>query len=210
MSPLNAIIQEQTARCGADAVHISHNFLQISQHRIDTSTNTSVLERFKAGTFKYVIGHPEHILQKSVFGVLRLEAGQQTRVYIVVDESHCVVQWGYDFRPAFKDIKELRAIFPGSRMLALTATATLKMQYSILANLGMKQAQTVSSSMDRPNIKLCVLKRPASTGVTNVSVEDSYDFVFNPVFQELRSKKLEFPKTVIINLLQAEVVWLWS
>jgi ATP-dependent DNA helicase RecQ len=73
---------------------------------------------------------------------------------IVIDEAHCVSQWGHDFRPVYKDIQKLRQVFPKAQMMALTATADRLTRLDILNMLGLKQPKEFVSSFDRPNIRL--------------------------------------------------------
>ncbi|KAK7891354.1 hypothetical protein WMY93_023317 [Mugilogobius chulae] len=79
----------------------------------------------------------------------------------VIDEAHCVSQWGHDFRPDYKRLHELRLKFPGVPMMALTATATPRVQKDILNQLNMTKPQVFTMSFNRTNLKYSVLpKKP--------------------------------------------------
>uniref|UniRef100_A0A3Q4AW50 RecQ-like DNA helicase BLM n=1 Tax=Mola mola TaxID=94237 RepID=A0A3Q4AW50_MOLML len=79
----------------------------------------------------------------------------------VIDEAHCVSQWGHDFRPDYKRLHELRQKFPKVPMMALTATATPRVQKDILHQLNMTRPQVFTMSFNRTNLKYAVLpKKP--------------------------------------------------
>uniref|UniRef100_A0A7N8XRY0 RecQ-like DNA helicase BLM n=1 Tax=Mastacembelus armatus TaxID=205130 RepID=A0A7N8XRY0_9TELE len=81
----------------------------------------------------------------------------------VIDEAHCVSQWGHDFRPDYKKLHELRQKFPSVPMMALTATATPRVQKDILNQLNMSRPQVYvfTMSFNRTNLKYAVLpKKP--------------------------------------------------
>ncbi|XP_041795024.1 Bloom syndrome protein homolog isoform X2 [Chelmon rostratus] len=79
----------------------------------------------------------------------------------VIDEAHCVSQWGHDFRPDYKRLHELRQKFPKVPMMALTATATPRVQKDILNQLNMTRPQVFTMSFNRTNLKYSVLpKKP--------------------------------------------------
>ncbi|MDE5595028.1 MAG: ATP-dependent DNA helicase, partial [Muribaculaceae bacterium] len=110
------------------------------------------LDRCRLDKVKLAYISPERLKQKTFIDEMR-----QWRVSaIVVDEAHCISQWGYDFRPSYLAISELRVLFPEAPMLALTASATPEVVADIADKLAMKSPQIFSKSFARDNISYIV------------------------------------------------------
>lgn len=89
----------------------------------------------------------------------------------VIDEAHCVSQWGHDFRPDYKRLKILRERYPTTSMMALTATATERVRMDILHQLQVKNCKWFLCSFNRPNLAYRVLeKKPKSINQDIVSI----------------------------------------
>ena len=71
---------------------------------------------------------------------------------IVIDEAHCVSQWGHDFRPDYKQLGEIRQQFKGVPVIALTATATENVKIDVIHNLGIQNCEVFTQSFNRPNL----------------------------------------------------------
>ena len=78
---------------------------------------------------------------------------------IAIDEAHCISQWGHDFRPDYRNLKNLKINFPDVPIIALTATATQKVREDIIHQLELKDAQVFVASFNRENLQLRVMKK---------------------------------------------------
>lgn len=104
-------------------------------------------------TLKLLYVTPEKIKQSAYFQNLigRLhDQGNLARV--VIDEAHCVSQWGHEFRPDYKGMSYWRENFPEIPIMALTATATDQVKADIISNLKLRKHVTFQQSFNRPNL----------------------------------------------------------
>ncbi|PTN06348.1 ATP-dependent DNA helicase RecQ [Mangrovibacterium marinum] len=107
------------------------------------------------GDYKFLYLSPERIATER----FRERLPQMEINLIAVDEAHCISQWGYDFRPSYLRIKELRKLLPGIPVLALTATATPKVVQDIQQQLEFKQNNVLQKSFFRDNLTYLVRHR---------------------------------------------------
>ena len=87
---------------------------------------------------------------------------------IAIDEAHCISEWGHDFRPDYRSLKNLRNIFPEVPMMALTATATKRVRKDIIEQLELKNGQSFMASFNRPNLTYIV--KPKDRAFENLAI----------------------------------------
>ncbi|MBS1687386.1 MAG: ATP-dependent DNA helicase RecQ, partial [Bacteroidetes bacterium] len=143
ISPLVSLMQDQVARL--KSLDIQAEYIHAGMHYNDVQRT---LQNTLHGPIKLLYVSPER-LQTELFNEYLPEFDLNL---IAVDEAHCISQWGHDFRPDYLKIAELRKVFPGVPVLALSASATKEVQEDIAIQLQLKQAAVYKASLERPNI----------------------------------------------------------
>lgn len=153
ISPLLALVQNQ--------VNAANN-LGIVTRSITSNTPFTQRKEIEADLqcghphIRLLYATPELCATEKFRGILRRLHTQGQLIRIAIDEAHCISEWGHDFRPAYKDLKWLKANLqcPSVPIMALTATATPKVRQDIYKYLNLKQESTLffSTSTARPNI----------------------------------------------------------
>lgn len=121
-------------------------------HFINSSLSKSAIEQVKAdivsGKTKLLYVAPESLTKEENVEFLRTVKIS----FYAVDEAHCISEWGHDFRPEYRRIRPIINEIGKAPLIALTATATPKVQHDIQKNLGMVDAKVFKSSFNRPNL----------------------------------------------------------
>lgn len=146
ISPLIALMKNQVDAIRGFAKHdsIAH-FLNSS---LNKSQITQVKSDISAGLTKLLYIAPETLKKEETTDFLRTIKVS----FVAVDEAHCISEWGHDFRPEYRRIKEMVAAIGDIPIIALTATATPKVQTDIQKNLGMTDSVLYKSSFHRDNL----------------------------------------------------------
>ena len=116
---------------------------------LNNSEINLVKEQIEKGITKLLYMAPESLTKQKNIDFLK----KQDISFVAVDEAHCISEWGHDFRPDYRKINEsIKQIDSNLKMIALTATATPKVQDDIIKNLSMSNASVFKSSFNRPNL----------------------------------------------------------
>lgn len=157
ISPLIALMKNQVdaMRNFGEDDGIAH-FLNSS---LSKSATLKVKEDVIEGRTKLLYVAPESLTKES-----NIEFLKQVKIsFYAVDEAHCISEWGHDFRPEYRKIRPIVNEIGTAPIIALTATATPKVQHDIQKNLGMLEALVFKSSFNRPNLYYEVLPKINAT-----------------------------------------------
>ena len=162
ITPLIALMKDQVAHLVDKGIPAAAIYSGMHPDELELAYNQAAFGRLK---FLYV--SPER-LQTNAF----IEALKRMKVCLLaVDESHCISQWGYDFRPPYLKIADIRPYMPKTPVLALTATATAKVVDDIQFRLGFKEKNVFQSSFERKNVTYNVYHEADKYGVLRRKLE---------------------------------------
>jgi len=156
VTPLIALMKDQVAHLVEKGIPAAAIYSGLHPDQVDLRYNQAVFGRLK---FLYV--SPERLrTDRFVEAIKRMKV-----CLLAIDESHCISQWGYDFRPPYLKIAEIRPYIPKTPVLALTATATAKVVDDIQFRLGFKERNVFQSSFERKNVVYNVYHEPDKYGL---------------------------------------------
>ena len=147
VTPIISLMKDQVDRLRA--LNIKATYLYAGLTRVEVNRT---YEKCLYGNCKFLYVSPERLQSQSFLERLR----QMPVKLVVVDEAHCISQWGYDFRPSFLRIVQVRKLFPKAPVLALTATATPVVVEDIQRCLNFKAPNVLSMSFARSNLSYVV------------------------------------------------------
>ena len=153
ITPLIALMKDQVEALNSRGVKAAciHSGLSHEQTLV-------ILENSVFNAYKFLYISPERL--DSEFFLKKL--GHMNICFITVDEAHCICQWGYDFRPSYLQIAQVRKVKPNCPVLALTATATPEVTKDIQKNLDFREENVFRMSFYRPNLAYKVLHADAT------------------------------------------------
>jgi ATP-dependent DNA helicase RecQ len=150
VSPLISLMKDQVDGLRADGVSAA-----CLNSSLSPGEAADVLRTLHAGSLDLLYVAPERLMLDGTLEMLR----SRPISLFVVDEAHCVSQWGHDFRPEYVQLGRLRSLFPGVPFLALTATADDATREDVRARLGLLDAPVYAAGFDRPNIRYTVVDK---------------------------------------------------
>jgi len=150
ITPLIALMKDQVARLKSLEIKSIAIYSGMSPEEIDNALENAIY-----GNYKFLYVSPERISTRIFQG----KVGRLNLSLVAIDEAHCISQWGYDFRPSYLKIAEIRDHIPDNvPFLALTASATPLVIEDIMKKLAFRKNNVLRTSFDRKNISYLVRK----------------------------------------------------
>ena len=143
VSPLISLMKDQVdalAECGVPAARLDSTQSGLAQN--------SIIGQAKDGNLKLLYLAPERLMANGFIHQLK----DVDVSFVAVDEAHCVSMWGHDFRPEYRQLGQLKEIFPGVTIHGYTATATDHVRNDIVEQLRLADPEVLVGSFDRPNL----------------------------------------------------------
>jgi len=157
ISPLISLMKDQVSQLknlGVEA-EVLNSSLTWDEYLINKN-------KVASGKTKLLFLAPETLFKEEILEMLR-----SCRVdCVTIDEAHCISEWGHDFRPEYRRIKDLRDYFPHAVFLAVTATATKRVRQDIITNLALKNPRELVASFNRDNLFYEVIPKGRPTDQT--------------------------------------------
>jgi ATP-dependent DNA helicase RecQ len=147
ISPLIALMQDQAmqlAQMGIPAAVL--NSMQ------DTAEQSRLMKNAREGKYRLVYLSPERLAKEETIGWLR---GVPVS-FFAIDEAHCISEWGHEFRPDYRQLSKVRALFPDKPIAAFTASATRRVRHDILQQLKLSSPHKYIASFHRENLRYLV------------------------------------------------------
>src|SRR5437763_2603406 len=152
VSPLISLMKDQVDALQASGV--AATFLNSSLQAGDSRERLRGLHN---GRYRLLYAAPERLMLSGFLSDL-----QRWKVNLLaIDEAHCISEWGHDFRPEYRQLAQLRSLFPNVPLMALTATATERVRSDIVKQLKLRDPRCYVASFNRPNLTYRVVPKTA-------------------------------------------------
>ncbi len=144
VTPLIALMKDQVENLKERKIKAAAIYTGMTRHEIDITLENCVFDK----DLKFLYCSPERLSTE----IFKERVKQMNVNLLAIDESHCISQWGYDFRPSYLRIADIRELMPDTPVLAVTATATPAVVDDIQERLGFKEKNVFQKSFERKNL----------------------------------------------------------
>ncbi len=146
VSPLIALMKNQVD--AIRGISEEHGIAHVLNSSLNKAEIAQVKSDIESGITKLLYVAPESLVKEEYAAFLR----EQNISFVAIDEAHCISEWGHDFRPEYRNLRNIIKQIDNVPIIGLTATATEKVQEDILKTLGMSDANVFKASFNRPNL----------------------------------------------------------
>lgn len=197
ISPLIALMKNQVDALRGISTHkgIAH----VLNSSLTKSEVNQVKKDIESGITKLLYVAPESLIKEDYVDFLQ----DQKISFVAIDEAHCISEWGHDFRPEYRNLKHIIAKIRNVPIIALTATATEKVQEDILKNLGITEANTFKASFNRPNLFYDVRPKTDNVNSDIIRFVKQYQGKSGIIYCLSRKKVEEIAQVLQVNAIKA-------
>ena len=194
VSPLIALMKNQVD--ALRGISSEHGIAHVLNSSLNKTEVKQVKKDISEGITKLLYVAPESLTKEENVEFLR---GEKIS-FLAIDEAHCISEWGHDFRPEYRNLRSIiKRIGDNIPIIALTATATPKVQEDILKNLGVTDANTFKASFNRPNLYYEVRPKTANVDADIIRFVKQNEGKSGIVYCLSRKKVEELAQTLQVN-----------
>jgi ATP-dependent DNA helicase RecQ len=153
VSPLISLMKDQVDTLTGNGVPAA-----LYNSSLSSDEKAATLAGVREGRYRLLYVSPERLVGEGSDSFVSLLSSRQIGS-VAIDEAHCISHWGHDFRPEYRQLGRLRAMWPGTSLHAYTATATVRVRHDIASQLALENPRELVGSFDRPNLLYRVLPR---------------------------------------------------
>jgi len=154
ISPLIALMQDQTAQLAQIGIEAA-----VLNSSLVPRETEAIMRNAAEGRYRLLYLSPERLARKDTLDWLR----QVPISFFVIDEAHCISEWGHEFRPEYRQLSSLRVRFPDQPIAAFTASASRQVRHDIIEQLKLRDPDKYIASFHRPNLRYIVKKCDSKT-----------------------------------------------
>lgn len=197
ISPLIALMKNQVDVLRG--ISTNRGIAHVLNSSLTKTEVNQVKKDIESGITKLLYVAPESLIKEDYVDFLQ----EQKISFVAIDEAHCISEWGHDFRPEYRNLKNIIGKIRNVPIIGLTATATEKVQEDILKNLGITEANTFKASFNRPNLFYDVRPKTANVNSDIIRFVKQYAGKSGIIYCLSRKKVEEIAQVLQVNGIKA-------
>ena len=197
VSPLIALMKNQVD--SLRGISTEHGIAHVLNSSLNKGEVAQVKSDIESGITKLLYVAPESLTKEEYIEFFK----KQKISFVAIDEAHCISEWGHDFRPDYRNLKNIVQKIGEFPIIGLTATATEKVQEDILKNLGMSDANSFKESFNRPNLFYEVRPKTSNVEKDIIRFVRKYEGKSGIIYCLSRKKVEEIAQVLQVNGIKA-------